>query len=464
MDEDEADNEEEVEEQYYEDESMQDEIKSPPQKRRGVSIVPMEMLQEQEGDEDDGMGLEDQGEEEYERNVTVSRYKLPGSVGEAYEVPTNSVTITRVSTTVATTATPASKPSNRFISKTRAIEGASGSGNRFLWDRRKASSCNSSVAGAANRRNPQTVTTSSRPMTSPTKKTILMRSRLEGRTASATKMENVQEQSQECPYEIDMLAEDENEEDDIEDDGDSSELSDIGIDIQTTPARKKHFTSKDLATAKTLSSLVVSRHMATAPTVSRKEGMQVNKPRVIPVLAVAPKTQLQQGSILQPFQTIGRAIVQQQQQNRKSGQHTNALITTSTTCKPIITSTTSLATSSSASNNSGPTTKSVIAVTGSIPAFPAKPEMTSIAPSTSTITATTSISTAAGQQQTSAGTPTLATYDPSRQQLQIANPVKYIQECHTRIAQLCKIRFKFKLVNCQLKKNIFGNVFICFSG
>jgi hypothetical protein len=34
----------------------------------------------------------------------------------------------------------------------------------------------------------------------------------------------------------------------------------------------------------------------------------------------------------------------------------------------------------------------------------------------------------------------MASYDPHAQVLQVSDPVKYIQQCHTRISQLCKIK------------------------
>lgn len=443
---DEADNEEEME---YLDESIegteevsiQEAIHSQPpsKKTRGledgkVSIVPVQGPRRNEG-----QLVEDE-------ELKISRCNYQGREGGAYEIPTNSVTITRVmgnasTPPVTSTTTSYAKPANRFINTNKPRMDGGTMGNRFLRDR--PAQIGTTSVGLVTRKSVQSAPIlQARPaQIMASSKSGNVSSAVRRSVTSANASTNIKQLQQnqihpktikkeEVDYSRDATAD---EECDDDGDGDSSDLSDIGIDIQPTGSFKKQYTSKDISTAKTLSSMVVSRHHVPLPHTSvvppQKDVIPSAKPKLIPILAVAPKSQ--QGTILQPV--VATRTVPAQQNNRKTSS-SNALAS-----KPG--STSSLGTTAYSSVNSPVVTKTVIAVAGS--SCVVKTE-SSTTPSVPVITSTSSLTTTPGQQQkslpvtTAPAPPSLATYDPSKQQLQIANPVKYIQECHARIAQLRK--------------------------
>ena len=200
----------------------------------------------------------------------------------------------------------------------------------------------------------------------------------------------------EIPYEIAMVEDDDG-------DGDCSELS--YTDVGNEPKQNLNLVHETVVVGK--------RYPVASPgavVISEAQTRQSNKtpvpvaiqntvptraiivrPKTIPMLAVAPKTH----QVIQPLTRITRL-----------DQETGQILQRAVPIQP----------------------KQEVTHTSVITSTNAVTSQATPKPSTSTLQV---------QQNTEAPKP-LATYDPSRQQLQIANPVKYIQECHARIADLGK--------------------------
>ncbi|CAL8102085.1 unnamed protein product [Orchesella dallaii] len=361
--------------------------------RGKVSLVPMERLQEQPNDDDE--------------ELTVSSFHYPGEGSSDAREDCNSergisrnaaVTITRVKPitnvhTIQSTNNPVSDGYQQVASNAPEVR------------RRVNAPTNRFIKFGSNQRPIVTLTPRPRPTTSiQPVSTIANSVRLLSTSVNTNQTQKYKAQPH-INEEIDAESDNESVYSymDMEDDGgDSSELSDIGIDIH--PMRQQATPKSSASRSQLLQGKFV-----------HQKKLQNIKPKVIPVFAVSPSTQQQQNGSFQPIITSVSTV--------------SAMKTTN---KPnTITGKETIEGSGHQGEMQNIVSSSPATVMKSIHKDDQDVEVlySEIQPQP---------------------TP-LATYDPTKQQLQIANPIKYIQECHTRIAQLLNEKQGLETTNNELE-------------
>ncbi|ODN01828.1 A-type inclusion protein A25 [Orchesella cincta] len=362
------------------------------EERGKVSLVPMELLQEQPGNDCDD-----------EEELTVSRFHYPDEESTNSERGTSrnsAVTITRVKpiTNVRTL----QSSNNNSVSDIAQV-----ATNATEARRRVTAPANRFIKFGSNQRPIVTLTPRPRPTSS-----ILQSSTSNNSVRSIVTLNSSQSTQRYNKVTADLEDEEDELEDgdsdheseygytnmDDDDGGDSSELSDIGIDIH--PIRQPTSSSQS----------------SQGKFLQKKQQLDI-KPKTIPVFAVSPSTQQQQNESFEPIITSVSTVsamksVEKTNPNLENNNKTESNVQGQVqnkalpVMKPII--------------NTGipKDDQDVEVVYSAIPSMP------------------------------------LATYDPTKQQLQIANPIKYIQECHNRIALLLSEKQKLESNNCELETQL----------
>lgn len=382
------------------EEAVAEQASSP---RSGVSIVPVELLQEQEQEED----IQD---EYNEGDLTISRYSYGREddglemQDATYDGPTNTVTITRVSTGI--------KPPISRI----------GSGAIITTIPRATTAPSTNIKGPA-----RTVGSASivvRGAQPPKKAPYHRLVPVPGKSKPLQSMKplaNVASQDerydQECPYEIDMIMDD----DEVNEFSPNSSNASVDFQLRNKKCRSQQLDPPALtATSKPSAPGTLASQQGTTLTCKTVGSPVKSEPRI---LAVAPRTQ--QSSI--SHSVIARV-------DSSAAIPTLKKVMSATPLNPGFTTRNFLV---SGSKSPAPIcTPPVASLVSLTPVAPIKAAVSTGTGPSSSVTTMVSSTPQVPPKQALSPAP-VATYDPSKQQLQIANPIKYIQECHTRIASLC---------------------------